>query len=76
MQIFLRKWIYENLKSEAEACEDNGKPPSKETYKKMGQVGLLLAKTGPGKHLSLLCKTLNITLPGGVDPKNFDYFHE
>lgn len=72
MQTFLRKWFYDNLKTEAESYEESGKVPSNETWLKMGQVGLLASKLGPGRHLEMICKNLNITLPGGIDPTDFN----
>lgn len=72
MQVFLRKWINENLQEEADRCEESGKAPSNETQLKMGKVGFMAAKFGPNKYLIPICKSLNITLPGGVDPKEFN----
>jgi alkylation response protein AidB-like acyl-CoA dehydrogenase len=37
---------------------------------KIGSFGLLACRMGPGPHLK------NLTLPGGVKPSEFDYFHE
>lgn len=50
--------------------DEAGKPASKETFKKLGDFGLLACRMGPGPHL----KSFN--LPGGVRPEEFDYFHE
>eukprot|EP00397_Hematodinium_sp_SG-2012_P006876 GEMP01006913.1.p1 GENE.GEMP01006913.1~~GEMP01006913.1.p1 ORF type:complete len:517 (+),score=101.14 GEMP01006913.1:120-1670(+) len=73
-QLDLRKFIHDELEPEAEECEDSGEYPSLEIYQKMGQFGLLASRIG------VLCMSavphLGITLPGGVKPKEFDYFHE
>ena len=39
-------------------------------FLKCGEYGLLAARIGPGPHLA------GRTLPGGVSPEEFDYFHE
>lgn len=68
--------MHDNVKEEAERFLDTGKPPSNETFLKMGKVGLFAAKLGPSKFLKPICQSLGLTLPGGVDPDKFDYFHE
>eukprot|EP00516_Mucochytrium_quahogii_P001769 CAMPEP_0203759814 /NCGR_PEP_ID=MMETSP0098-20131031/13055_1 /ASSEMBLY_ACC=CAM_ASM_000208 /TAXON_ID=96639 /ORGANISM=" , Strain NY0313808BC1" /LENGTH=517 /DNA_ID=CAMNT_0050653049 /DNA_START=166 /DNA_END=1719 /DNA_ORIENTATION=- len=67
----LRKWLEENVREEAEAGEMSGKAPSKELYAKMGAVGLLGARIGPGEHLQFGPKEIF-----GVPIETFDYFHE
>jgi len=70
-RLAVRKFLYDEVLKEAERFELNGKQPSKQVYQKMGQFGLLASRIGPGKHLSLVP-----SLPGGVTPEEFDYFHE
>lgn len=36
----------------------------------MGELGLWAARLGPGPHLK------NFNMIGGVQPEEFDYFHE
>ncbi len=56
--------------------EANDKAPTQEMYQKMGKVGLLASRIGPGAHLKMLVRAGLISLPGGVKPEEFDYFHE
>lgn len=70
----VRKWMDENLKSEAEAGELSGKPPSKEVFKLMGEAGLLAGRIGPGKHLKLIPRPDNAIFGMPID--KFDYFAE
>merc|ERR1712028_179493 len=67
----IRKFIHEELREEAEKGEASNKPPSKKVFKKMGDFGLLAARIGPGPHLHWPA-----SLPGGVLPDDFTYFHE
>merc|ERR1711907_567778 len=67
----IRKFIHEELREAAEAGEVANKPPSDEIFLKMGAFGLLAARIGPGPHLKYVP-----SLPGGVDPDEFTYFHE
>lgn len=39
-------------------------------FLKCGEIGLLAARIGPGDHLK------GRKLPGGIQPEEFDYFHE
>jgi len=68
-----RKFFVEETLEEALECEVSMKPPSKETRMKMGELGIIAMRQGPGKHLHLV--------PGGlcggvVKPDEFNYFHE
>jgi len=70
----LRKFMRDELEKEAEELDAAGEYPSDETYLAMGKFGLLASRIG------VLCMpavpSLGITLPGGVQPDKFDYFHE
>ncbi|KAJ3187949.1 hypothetical protein HDU85_006342 [Gaertneriomyces sp. JEL0708] len=66
----VRKFVQEEIAPEANANEDSGTPASAELFRKMGNFGLLACRMGPGPHLK------GLTLPGGVKPEEFDYFHE
>ena len=59
----------------SEQYENTGKYPTEELYKKMGAAGILAIRLGPGPWLKEVSK-YGITLPGGVKPEEFDYFHE
>ncbi|EGF77101.1 hypothetical protein BATDEDRAFT_91934 [Batrachochytrium dendrobatidis JAM81] len=66
----VRKFVREEIAPEGSVFENMDKPASVETFKKMGQFGYLASRIGPGEHLKAF------TLPGGVKPEEFDYFHE
>ncbi|KAI9206338.1 acyl-CoA dehydrogenase/oxidase [Polychytrium aggregatum] len=66
----VRKFVEEELIPDAQTLDEQGKYPSIETFRKMGQFGLLAARMGPGPHLQL------VSLPSGVRAEEFDYFHE
>ncbi|CED84717.1 acyl-dehydrogenase [Phaffia rhodozyma] len=71
LQKEMRKMVDEHIYPDAQACEDNGKHPSKEVIKIMADKNVHAMRFGPGKHLH------GLELMGGiVEPKNFDYFHE
>ncbi|KAJ3078933.1 hypothetical protein HK102_004130, partial [Quaeritorhiza haematococci] len=66
----LRKFYDEEIIPGAAQYEEQGKAPPKDLWLKLGQFGVLAARIGPGPHLK------GLTLPGGVKPEEFDYFHE
>jgi len=68
----IRRWIHENLRDEAEACELSGESPSDACFKKLGDYGMLAMRIGPGEHL----RWAPNGLPLGIKPDDFDYFHE
>lgn len=70
LQYEMRRFVDENIKEEALLFEESGQRPSDEMFKKMGDVGLLAMRLGPGKHL------LGMKLFADVKPEEFDYFHE
>lgn len=70
LQVAMRKYVDEVLYPDAQACEDNGKRASPEVLKSMGDNNLNRMRLGPGKHLH------GKELIGGVDGKEFNYFHE
>jgi alkylation response protein AidB-like acyl-CoA dehydrogenase/predicted heme/steroid binding protein len=68
----IRRWIQDNLREEAEACELSGDAPSDACFKKLADYGMLAMRIGPGEHLKWAPKGL----PLGIKPEDFDYFHE
>jgi len=66
----VRKIVAKVLKPVAMKIEKKGADPPKEIFLKLGEVGILACRLGPGPHLK------DFNLPGGVDWKDFDYFHE
>ena len=55
---------------EARAYEDSGERPSDEFVQKLGSHGILEMNVGPSPALT------GLSLPGGVKPEEYDYFHE
>ena len=70
----VRKFYREHVAPTAEADALAGTVPSLELYQKMGRGGILASRIG--KHVMKFVPQLGITLPGGLDPKKFDSFHE
>jgi len=66
----VREYLH-SIREEALESEKTNTPPSKETLMKMGEMGLLASRIGPGDHLKFPPR-----LPGGVKPEEFDYFYE
>jgi len=67
----MRELIEKEVRPWADEAELTQAYPSVEFYKKLGDFGLLAAMMGPGKHLELVSR-----LPGGIAPKDFDYWCE
>eukprot|EP01063_Lacrimia_lanifica_P007925 TRINITY_DN1508_c0_g1_i1.p1 TRINITY_DN1508_c0_g1~~TRINITY_DN1508_c0_g1_i1.p1 ORF type:complete len:520 (+),score=229.00 TRINITY_DN1508_c0_g1_i1:69-1628(+) len=64
------------LKPIAEQHEKSGKHPTDETFRQLGKHGILLARLGPGPWVKECIEEMGVSLPGGVKPEEFDYFHE
>jgi hypothetical protein len=60
--------IVDKIKPEAQEREVNGKYPSPEIHKLLGDSKISLMRLGPGKHLH------GHTLLGGIKGEDFDYF--
>jgi len=67
----IRKFLHEEVRSIAEQSEVSNAPPTDEMFRKLGKFGILASRIGPGEHLKYAP-----SLPGGVKPEEFDYFHE
>ncbi|KAI9099326.1 acyl-CoA dehydrogenase/oxidase [Phlyctochytrium arcticum] len=67
----LRKYYDTELMSEAPSMDAQGEVPGAEVFDKMGSIGLLACRMGPGPHLKIPSE-----LPAGIKPEEFDYFHE
>jgi hypothetical protein len=61
---------------EALTSEESGKVPSSELYQKMGAFGVWACRVGPGPWLKMCVEAGLFTLPGGIRPEEFTYFHE
>jgi alkylation response protein AidB-like acyl-CoA dehydrogenase/predicted heme/steroid binding protein len=57
-----------------EQMHENGKDPSDELFQQLGSAGILAARCGPCAMPYV--KRMNLSLPGGVSPDTFTYFHE
>ncbi|KAJ3154050.1 hypothetical protein HDU86_004975 [Geranomyces michiganensis] len=66
----VRKFMDEEIIPDSVQAEESGQTADLETFEKMGAFGLLACRLGPGQHLA------GRSLPGGVKPEEFDYFHE
>lgn len=67
LQKAMRELVDVHVRPDARACEDNGKAPSEEVIKLLGENGVNAMRFGPGKHLA------GVTLLGGiVKPEEFD----
>ncbi|KAJ3279847.1 hypothetical protein HDU79_000252, partial [Rhizoclosmatium sp. JEL0117] len=67
----VREFVDTQLRPHAQEYEDNGGKIDIALYKAMGKFGLLASRIGPGLHLKFVP-----SLPAGVKPDQFDYFHE
>ncbi|KAI8621039.1 acyl-CoA dehydrogenase/oxidase [Chytriomyces sp. MP71] len=67
----VRRFIEDELLPHAQEYEDNGGKIDVSLFQKMGRFGLLASRIGPGLHLKFVP-----SLPAGVKPEQFDYFHE
>ncbi|KAI9319326.1 acyl-CoA dehydrogenase/oxidase [Dichotomocladium elegans] len=70
-RVAVRKLIDE-LADDVRPYEETGGRIPDEIVQKFGAAGLLAASIGPGKWL----KEYAVRLPGGLDPDEYDYFHE
>lgn len=72
LQAFMRKFTDDEVKPEALLHEKTNDRPTVELIQKMGAEGVHInaMRMGPSKLLH------GLNLPGGVDGKEFDYFHE
>jgi len=71
----VRAFVQRELMPRAASSELNGDYPTKEMQQKLGQKGLMITRMGPGPWLAQAAE-LGIEIPGGVEPAEFDYFHE
>jgi predicted heme/steroid binding protein len=78
----LREWVYEELilTGLAEKHEANEEKPPDELFEKMGAMGILAARLGPGSNLETWRSQIAPAHTGGkifgVEIEDFDYFHE
>lgn len=70
----LRNFLRTEIIPEAQEGEMSGEYPTSEIYQKMGKFGLLASRIGTA--CMPVVKKMNIRLPGGIHPDEFDPFHE
>ncbi|KAJ1634464.1 acyl-CoA dehydrogenase/oxidase [Pavlovales sp. CCMP2436] len=61
------------IQSEADQSETEGRVPTADMFRKLGDFGLLACRIGP---LCMAGLPKGTRLPGAVLPSEFDYFHE
>ncbi|CAK8992248.1 unnamed protein product, partial [Durusdinium trenchii] len=59
----------------AAAADLKGEYPTRELQMKLGQSGVMASRMGPGHWMDELGQ-LGISVPGGINPKEIDYFHD
>lgn len=67
LRIAMREFVNTYIRPEAVEHEESGERPSKELWKRMGDVGMLPLRLGPGKHLK------GLKLFAGLKPEEVDY---
>ena len=77
----VRAWLQREFKDSgiADRYEDNGKKVPDSIYAKMGDVGLLAGRLGPGEHLQIWAREVKKDPQAtifGIPVDTFDYFHE
>jgi len=71
----VRAFVQAELEPIAASQDLSGEYPEPELRRKLGMAGLMVSRMGPGMWLREAV-ALGITIPGGVTPEEFDYFHE
>mmetsp|Transcript_28054 Transcript_28054/g.58224 ORF Transcript_28054/g.58224 Transcript_28054/m.58224 type:complete len:517 (+) Transcript_28054:13-1563(+) len=71
----VRVFVQTELEPIASSQELSGDYTEKELQRKLGMNGLMVTRMGPGKWLQEAVSS-GISIPGGVLPDEFDYFHE
>lgn len=72
----LRKFFDEEVMPDAVALDARGTHPSPELWRKLGSRGVLASRVQHGPWLKDVVENCGVTLPGGLRPDEFDYFHE
>ena len=70
----MRHFMVSNILPSVEQVHENGKDPDQDMFLQLGKAGILASRCGPCA-MPYVTK-LGITLPGGISPDDFDYFHE
>ncbi|KAF9476703.1 acyl-CoA dehydrogenase [Pholiota conissans] len=67
----VRKFVQEVVFPDAQAREEDGKPPSQSVLDAMAKMNIIAMRLGPGKHLKG-----RVLMGGVIQPEEFDQFHE
>eukprot|EP00928_Gymnodinium_smaydae_P098924 TRINITY_DN930_c2_g1_i1.p1 TRINITY_DN930_c2_g1~~TRINITY_DN930_c2_g1_i1.p1 ORF type:complete len:523 (+),score=77.20 TRINITY_DN930_c2_g1_i1:71-1639(+) len=70
----VRQVFDENIKPYCKEWDDSGELPSRETDLILGKAGIF-ASLGVSSDTADFFEQQGITLPGGISPKDFDFFH-
>lgn len=70
----MRQFMVSNVNPFVEQMHELGKDPDEEMFNKLGKAGILASRCGPCA-MPYVSK-LGLSLPGGISPSDFDYFHE
>ncbi|CAE7298129.1 apdG [Symbiodinium natans] len=71
----MQSFVASELMPGAAACDLKGEYPSRELQRKLGQSGVMVSRLGPGPWSSEVEK-LGLNMPGNINAKDVDYFHE
>ncbi|CAJ1366003.1 unnamed protein product [Effrenium voratum] len=71
----MQSFVDAELAPIAAARDLKGEYPTRDLQRRLGQSGVMASRMGPGPWLAELSQ-LQIALPGNIDPKDVDYFHE
>mmetsp|Transcript_83109 Transcript_83109/g.152391 ORF Transcript_83109/g.152391 Transcript_83109/m.152391 type:complete len:515 (-) Transcript_83109:89-1633(-) len=71
----VRDFVTEELEPIAESSDIGGEMPDEDLRQKLGMAGILVIRMGPGPWLKAAVQA-GVSIPGGVKPQEFDYFHE
>eukprot|EP01062_Namystynia_karyoxenos_P014755 TRINITY_DN1532_c0_g1_i1.p1 TRINITY_DN1532_c0_g1~~TRINITY_DN1532_c0_g1_i1.p1 ORF type:complete len:557 (+),score=213.01 TRINITY_DN1532_c0_g1_i1:103-1671(+) len=76
-RVAFRALLDKELVPQCKSLEQTGKCPPLQLFKTLGAGGYLVSRAGQGPWMNAeLLGRLGITLPGGLDPREFDLFHE
>ena len=70
----VRAFVDKHVAPEVEYMHERGVDPSAELFEEMGRSGIIASRVG--KCAMPYVKQLGITLPSGLNPDEFDHFHE
>lgn len=72
-QVSVRKFVEEIVFPDAQAREEDGKPPSRHVIDEMARLNLIAMRLGPGKHLKGRVLMEGIVTPEEVNACKFQF---